>query len=284
MSSPNLYHRMPTVFGAFPGPRQDINSSPRRSPDQKFLTASIKFKTSATFLRNLFPTEKFSFASPGTVCYASFSLTTLSNMTWLGGHGYNLFGLYIYGVKYTKKDGSVIVGTYLPILFENLADPIVSGREELGMPKLFCDIDIEPRSDSSYRMSCSWKGCKFVDFAIENLESADVASKISTPGEKDSGILAYKYVPAVGEPGKADVEYPVFVPHDEEAKLGTSVTTSVERSAKGIISIKPHDWKSLPTLHHVVSALAQIPIYEVVDAELVGGTGVPDVSSARRVE
>lgn len=276
---------MPIPFGPFPGPRQDIYGTPRHSPDQRFLTASIKFKTSATFLQNLFPTNKFSFVSPGTVCFASFSLTTLSNMAWLGGHGYNHFGLYIYGVKYTKKDGSIIVGTYLPLLFENLADPIVSGREELGMPKLFCDIDIQARSNASYQMSCSWQGCKFIDFAIQDLSSVDVASKASTAGsDKDTGILAYKYVPAVGEPGKADSEYPIFVSHAKEAEVANSSITSLERSTNGTICIQPHDYGSLPTLHHIVSALAQIPIYEILSAELRAGTGVSDVSSACRIE
>jgi hypothetical protein len=32
-------------------------------------------------------------------------------------------------------------GMYVPILFENLTDAIVSGREELGIPKLYSAID-----------------------------------------------------------------------------------------------------------------------------------------------
>jgi hypothetical protein len=55
-------------------------------------------------------------------------------MDWLGGSGYDHLGLYIHGVEYHKKNGEIISGTYMPLLFESPTDPIVSSREELGMP------------------------------------------------------------------------------------------------------------------------------------------------------
>ncbi|KFY55167.1 hypothetical protein V496_07067 [Pseudogymnoascus sp. VKM F-4515 (FW-2607)] len=283
---PELYCRMPIAFGPAPGPRQDIWGKSRPSLDQTFLTASIKFRTSATFLKNLFPTESFRFKSPGSVAYASFSTTTLGNMTWLGGGGYNHFGLYIHGVQYTKKDGTVIDGTYMPLLFESLADPIVSGRDELGMPKVYCAIDIHRRSES-YRMQASWQGAKFCDFNLEGLSTADSATEAGTiGGESDYGILVYKYIPAVGRDmrGKSDCEYPVVVPHEEESKVVPSTVKSVAKPKKASVSFDKLDLDALPTLHHIVSVLADIPIYKVVGAKVVEGTGVPDVSSARRIE
>lgn len=283
---PELYFRMPIAFGPSPGPRQDIWGNPRPSLAQTFVTASIKFKTSATFLKNLFPTESFSFKSPGSVAYASFSITTLGNMVWLGGGGYNHFGLYIHGVQYTKKDGTTIDGTYMPLLFESLADPIVSGRDELGMPKVYCAIDIHRRS-KSYRMQASWQGAKFCDFTLEGLSSVDPATEKGTiGGESDYGILVYKYIPAVGRDmrGKSDCEYPVVVPHEEESSVVPSTVKYVTLAEKAGVRFDKLDLDALPTLHHIVSVLADVPIYEVVKAKVVEGTGVPDVSSARRIE
>jgi 2-polyprenyl-6-methoxyphenol hydroxylase-like FAD-dependent oxidoreductase len=281
---PDMYWRMPIAFGPAPGPRQDVFGRPRVSNHQTFTTASIKFKTSGTFLSSLFPTESFTFKSLGTVAYASFSVTTLGKMSWLGGGGYNHFGLYIHGVQYKKRDGSTIDGTYMPLLFESLADPIVSGRDELGMPKIYCAIDIH-RREKSYRMQASWQNAKFADFNLENLQVVDPKSEQGTiGGESDYGILVYKYNPAVGERGKADCEYPVVVPHAEEAKVVPSHVQSVARSQKASVKFDAMDWEALPTMHHVVSTLAEIPIYEVVGAKVVEGLGVPDVSSARRIE
>lgn len=281
----DLYWRMPIGFGPFPGPRQDYLGRPQGGKSTRtFVTASVKFKTSRTYLETLFPTSSYSFSSPSTVCTASISITTLGNMSWLGGGGYNHCGLYIHGVKYTKRDGTVIKGTHLPVLFESLTDPIVSGRDELGMNKIFCDIDID-RSTDSYRARCSWRGAEFLDFELPNLQADDPATEHGTiGGEADYGILTYKYIPAVGEPGKADVEYPCVVPHEEDNKTAPATVKAVARSASPSIKFDAKDWESLPTLHHVTSGLAKIPIYEILSAKVVEGTGVPDVSACRRIE
>ena len=281
---PNLYWRMPVSFGPFPGPRQTVDGVPRTATHSTFTTASIKFKTSRTLLENLFPSASFRFKSPGTVAYASFSQTTLNKMEWLGGSGYRHLGLYIHGVQYTKQDGEVLDGTFLPILFESLTDPIVSGREELGMPKLFCTVDLWRRA-TSYRIQAGWQGATFGSLALEGLTEVDPSAEKGTiGGEDDQGIFAYKYIPRVGERGKADVEHATFVPHAEESKVVPSTVQRVYKADKASVKFDGLDWEALPTLHHVVSRLAEIPIYEVIGAKVVEGVGVPDVSSARRID
>lgn len=282
---PDMYWRMPISFGPFPGPRQDGFGVPQRGCGERtFATASVKFKTSRTFLETLLPTAVFQFQSPATVCMASVSLTTLGNMSWLGGGGYSFWGLYIHGVEYIKKDGSKVPGTFLPVMFEDLADPVISGRDELGMNKLYCAMDIAEKP-GSFRLACSWRGAGFFDMALDGLKPDDPRSEPGTVGvEADFGILSYKYIPAVGEPGKADVEYAVVVPHEEEAKVVEPHVQAVARADSARLDFRPGDWHSLPTLHHVAARLAEMPIYEVVGAKVVKGRGVPDVSSARRIE
>lgn len=281
----NMYWRMPIAFGPFPGPRQDAyGRTLKEGPGRTFRTTSIKFKTSRTFLETLFPTASFKFKNADTICLASFSLTELNKMQWLGGEGYLNLGLFIHGVEYQKKDGTTINGTYMPILFESLCDPIVSGREELGMPKLFCDLTMYRRANSA-RVTASWRGAQFAEFVLPELEDDDPSTEHGTiGGEADYGILVYRYIPAVGAPGKADAEYAVVVPHEEESKVQSAKVSTVARSKTASVKIDAMDWDALPTLHHITSVLAQIPIYEVVSAKVVEGTGVPDVSSAQRIE
>ncbi|EOD51303.1 putative fad binding domain protein [Neofusicoccum parvum UCRNP2] len=282
--NPNLYWRQPIVFGPMPGPRQDFWGNPRKATHSTATTASIKFKTSGTILKNLFPNEQFSFISPGTVAYASFSQTTLNKMDWLGGGGYRHFGLYIHGVQYTKKNGEKISGTYMPILFESLTDPIVSGREELGMPKLYCTVDIHRRHES-YRYQTGWQGATFGEVALEGLEQVDPKAETGTiGGEADDGIIVYRYIPEVHARGKAASEHAVFVPHAEESKVVPTTVKNVWKAKTGSIKFDALDWDALPTLHHVVSRLAEIPIWEVVGAKVVESEGVPDVSSAAPVD
>lgn len=289
---PNMYWRMPIAFGPFPGPRQDSHGrSWQGGPQRTFTTVSVRFKTSRTYLETLFPTSSFRFRSPSTVCQASLSLTELGNMEWLGGSGYRHLGLYVHGVEYVKKDGGAVPGTYMPVLFESLTDPITSGREELGMPKLSCDIDLRRRG-ASVRAAASWRGARFADISLAGLQEGDPSTEHGTVGgEADYGILVYRYVPAVGRPGVADSEYAVVVPHAEEEPKGKVTRVfrvpvgEGEGEKAGVkVEIDGLDWEALPTLHHVAEALARVPIYEVVGAKVVEGTGVPDVSAARRIE
>jgi hypothetical protein len=56
------------------------------------------------------------------------------------------------------------------------------------------------------------------------------------------------------------------------------------KASSAEISFDALDWKALPTLHHIVERLKEVPMYEVVEAQIVEGTGVSDVSSVLRLE
>ncbi|RAH42786.1 putative salicylate hydroxylase [Aspergillus brunneoviolaceus CBS 621.78] len=280
------YWRQPVVFGPMPGPRQDWYGRDRvqKSLKATFETVSIRFKTSRTCLQNLLPNDSWSFVNQGTVAYASFSQTKLHRMDWLGGGGYRHIGLYIEGVQYKKKNGETIEGTYLPILFESLTDPIVSGREELGMPKLYTAIDAHDRSNS-HHLTTSWQGAVWGHFHLEDLEDQEPEMN-TNPNPSSVGILVHRYFPKVGHENKGvpEAEYPVIVPHAEEAKVVPSKITRLRTTKNARFEIDGLNWTQLPTLHHIISRLAEIPVDEVVGAKIVEGEGVPDVSVAKRLE
>jgi hypothetical protein len=274
-----------------PGPRQDFYGKPRDGSKGKFTTASVKFKSSRTVLENLFPTEKLKFAVADTTAYATFAVTQLDNLEWLGGRGYSHFGLYIHGVQYTKENGETVTGTYLPVLFENLADPILSGREELGFPKLYCELDVK-KDGQNLTLDAGWMSSKFCSLTISGLESGTSNGEVpaqdsSTP--KEEGLFFHKYVPATSsdgskERGQADVEYTAFLPNDEDAKTVEKKVEKTFKASGAEIKFDALDWKALPTLHHIVERLKEIPVYAVVEAKVVEGTGVSDVSAVRRAE
>ncbi|OQN99701.1 hypothetical protein B0A48_14471 [Cryoendolithus antarcticus] len=282
--NPQVYQRMPTAFGPMPGPRQDHLGRPRNGKESLFVTTSIKFKTTRTALQTLFPPgrEGYSFLSPASVATASFSHTTLNGMDWLGGKGYDHLGLYIHGVKYTKPDGKVVTGTYMPVLFENLADPIITGRDELGMPKIYSAINAE-RSGDSVIIRAGWQGTQWGSFSISGLSPSESQEGGAVSGESDAGLIVHRYIPSVGREskGKAESDYAVFTPTGEEdVKADIS---SVKTSQTAEIKLDAGDWKSLPTLHHIIERLADLPVLAVIGAKVVEGKGVPDVSHARPV-
>jgi hypothetical protein len=81
---------------------------------------------------------------------------------------------------------------------------------------------------------------------------------------------------------KAAEEYAAFDPFSEA--VPTPNPRKVWTSSKASFQIDPLDWEQLPTLHHVISRLAELPVYEIVSARVVEGDGVPDVSGMRPIE
>lgn len=275
--------RQPLSFGLLPGPRQDaFGRSQRQSLRNSTATkASMKFKTSSTILRNLFPNERYSFEKRDTVAVASFSLQSLANMAWLGGGGYDLLALYIHDVCYRQHNGQIVKGTFCPVMFENLADPILSGREELGVPKMFSDIEIS-RSSTSCRATLSWRGAQWAEFQWKTLK--EDTTTMDQAEDPIGGLLVHKYIPATGRKGPqdADANYAVFIP--EEPGVSTIKSKSVTIKSDLGVKITDLGWQKLPTLHPIVRRLSEIPIFEFLEGGLTGYQGVSDLAGAQRLD
>ncbi|RSL46606.1 hypothetical protein CEP53_010276 [Fusarium sp. AF-6] len=279
-----VYWRTPVSFGPMPSPRQDHYGRPIPSQDSRFTTYKLRFKTSATHLKTLLPTPAFSFYQPGTIAEATFQCTELKDLKWLGGGGYNFFGLWIHGVQYEKKDGSKLRGSFLAVLLESLTDPIITGREELGMPKIYCDIDVQ-KKDATANIRCSWRGTTFAEMSLDGLaKEANVLTNgaISNPSSPEEGLLVYRYVPAVGQPGVADAAYPVFL-QNGLAKNTPEIDT-VTVGSGGRLVFTEGNWENLPTLHHIAAGFSEIPVYDIIESKVEEGRGVDDLAHARRVE
>ena len=62
----------------------------------------------------------------------------MKEIEWLAGRGYNTMGV-TFPVHYEgKKDRAA--GPLLTVLWENLTDPILTGREQLGFSKIYCEL------------------------------------------------------------------------------------------------------------------------------------------------
>ena len=62
----------------------------------------------------------------------------MTEIEWLAGRGYNTLGVTFPVVFQGKRDRAI--GPFLLVLWENLADPILTGREQLGYSKIYCEL------------------------------------------------------------------------------------------------------------------------------------------------
>ncbi|KAK3114897.1 hypothetical protein LTR53_006318 [Teratosphaeriaceae sp. CCFEE 6253] len=265
--------RSPLGFGLLQGPRQDAagRSHAASLKTSTSRTASVRFATSATVLRGLFPSERYSFASRDTVQCATLTLQTLDRLAWLGGHGYDLVGFYVHGVCYRQADGTVVQGRYCPLMIENLADPIITGREELGVPKVFSDIDVVC-SDGGVRATLSWWGARWLELAWSQL--SDSSDDTGIPAEEN--LLVHKYIPSTAKTGTADADYAVLIrTAQEDARV---LRRRRCQAADAQFRFSNPGVGALPTLSNIAEAMAEIPNYGIVAAGVVETEGVSDFS------
>ena len=250
---PGSMYRMPTHFAPSLGPRQGEAGRKYANLDSPKRTRwCVSFLTNREQLEELLPEGFEVGAEPVVTVEASY----ITEIEWLAGHGYNILGVSFPAIFNGKEDH--VTGDFLAVIWENLADPIFTGREELGFSKVYCEIP-EPRIyQGETHCIASWLGFKFADLKIKNMTQLvpeEVAALTSKPS--GDGTLHYKYMPKTGEWGKPDVSYAVLTP-------SASPNTVVKEMWRGEGTVQFHKatWEDLPTLFTIVNKLHDLEIKE----------------------
>ena len=272
---PNSFYRMPTHFGPSLGPRQGIDGRRYDNMTVKDLMLDISFKADPKQLEGLLP-PGFYLREPYQICL---NFCYITDVEWLAGRGYNTFGVSI-PATYCGEQGDVH-GDLLLVIWENKADPIITGREDLGFSKIFCDIPEIQFVDDKVICRASWDGFEFANFQVSGLKEVSSNeledSESTSEALRSEGILHYKYFPRTSTPGESDVEYAALTPADWPNVVVDK--TMVADKAEG--AFVRGTWEQLPTLVHIVNALSELTLGECVSATLTKSHGGKDLSDQR---
>ncbi len=272
---PRKMYRMPTHFGPSTGPRQGENGKTfanKGVPKSKRI--EVRFLTDRDKLARLLP-EGFSVgAEPVVTVFASYT----TEIEWLAGRGYNVLGVTFPAVFNGKQDHAV--GDFLLVLWENLTDPILTGREELGFAKVYADLP-EPRVyEGETHAIASWMGFKFLDLTLRDMQPVTQGGPSSREPDQSSdiltGLLHYKYIPRTGDWGEADAAYPVITPSGG----GNGALLEMWRG-QGTVQFHTARWEDMPTQYSIVNAFAELPVREYRGATISRSTGGKDLSDQR---
>ena len=274
----NVSQLQPTVFGPVMNRTDNLGRLSGTKASPSTMTATIKFRTSATLLRSMFPNKHYAFEKPDTVALVSLCVQNFRNVDWLAGGGHDSLAFYIHDVQYTppQEGKSPIVGSYCPIMFDNLADAVVFQREKCGFPKVYSDISCTSEANH-YQARINWRGAEWAVLDLEDLiPDADIQEKERQQSGAAPGILVHKYMPAFSEPlhgstAKQDQDTECDVLYTSEK--GTTEHTVRSRATSAKIQIKDLGFDVLPTLHHIVGCLAELPIFSIVGASIVTQKG-----------
>ena len=267
---PNTRYRMPTHFGPSLGPRQGVDG--RRyacvdGPNELIIQAA--FKVDGAQLEQFLP-PGFILREPHTISY---TFDYFTNVEWLAGRGYNTFGVSI-PVSFIGEEETAH-GNLLLVIWENSADCIITGREDLGVAKIYCELPEPQIIGNDVICRASWDGFEFAKLKLSNLDEISVDDL--PQAQATDGVFHYKYIPQTGVPGEADAEYAVFLPDD-----WPNVKLDQVKVAEGArIEIQKATWEQLPTLVHIVDALSALKLGECVGASVLRTRGGKDLSDMR---
>ncbi len=262
-------YRMPITFGPSLGPRQGPDGMPFVAElDHDIRTASVTVETDGDALRELLP-PGLELAAPNFTVV----ICEITNIDWLAGRGYNLVNVN-WPVTYRAADGTTIDGDFVSVLWENMADPIMTGREEMGYPKLFADIpDISVADDHSATASASWDGFTFLEMNLSDLQAVE-----PVPQAVPRATFVYKYFPMAEHWGESDVSYLSLTPAE-----ANNMRILHHSSANGQVRFNQATWKELPTLVTIVNGLAQLPVGRTISAGLTATVGGVNFRKQKRL-
>jgi hypothetical protein len=199
----------------------------------------------------------------------------MKEIDWLAGRGYNTLGASL-PVSYSGQVDSV-TGSLLLVLWENLADPILTGREELGFSKIYCELPEPVVYNGATHLVGSWLGFRFLDLSLHELtEVSEQEIAAQAARASGDGTLHYKYMPRTGEWGTADAEYAVLTP-------AHTPNRRVLGMWRGQGSVQWHRarWEDMPTQFNIVNCLADLEILENRGAVVTQTIGGKDLSDQR---
>jgi hypothetical protein len=198
----------------------------------------------------------------------------MTEIDWLAGRGYNLLGVKIPSTFEGARDS--IMGTFYSVLWESLADPILSGRDELGAPKLYAEIPGPRIFQGRQHHTLSWGGFTF--FTLDLELGPEVAGKPASADPENQGNLQWKYIPRTGKPGEAEVSQITFTPAADP-----NMKCDRHWQAKPTLRFHRARWEDLPTMYQVVNALADLKLGEMLSATVTDTRGFKDLGDTRIV-
>ncbi|MDA9368074.1 acetoacetate decarboxylase family protein [Flavobacteriaceae bacterium] len=250
---PHGSYMMPAHFGPRP-------SSPKSSGWYRDVTLMVvPFVTDRAKLAAYLP-EPYEVAEDAvvTVTYAR-----NRQVDWLAGHGYNLIGVSA-GVVF-RGENETLEGHYTLVMWENLADPILTGRELQGIPKIYADIEDHTETASRWETRAQHFGSPILDMSIDALRdpsAAEIAAYEQATQGKDNP-MGWRYFPGISGFGHRVMEPTTF----------PSETTLTEvQVGQGRLDWHQLTWEQNPTQCHIVNALADLPVLSYLPAMVAKGS------------
>lgn len=183
----------------------------------------------------------------------SVAASTNRGCDWLAGRSYNIISVSLPFVKF--KGNEEVEGSYCLVLWEDLTHPILTGREQTGVPKIYADIEDTRLFLKRWASSASTFGTTFMNISLDNVREASDEEVAAMNAQKTIGnMMAWRYIPNIGRPGAALSHATLFPQQPGDTVKAWYGEPQVTWNAV--------TFEQSPTQHHIINALAELPILE----------------------
>ena len=151
--------------------------------------------------------------------------------------------------------------------------PILAGRELIGIPKIYADIEDLHKIQQNYFTNASYEGNTFLRLKLLGAQPMEAQKLAEIKAQlAEIALLGWRYIPKIGGPG-ADLSQPTLYPQNFE--------TNSAWIGKGEVQWTEPTWEQNPLQCRIIKALAELPIIEMGPAVMVKGVAILNTSQAR---
>ncbi len=225
----------------------------------------VRFETDEEALLQFIPKD-FELLEPVvTVQFANFR-----DVEWMSNGEYCLIQVAA-PVRYAGNSEG-LEGVYPLIIWENKTCPILGGREEDGMPKVFADVASERHVGDHWFTAASYESCTFVKMHFwrrAELDERVIAEMNEKPLTNNFG---WRYMPNLGK-GGASLSQATLYP--QEAKIGKGWT------GEGRVEWTELTAEEHPLQSRAINSLANLPVLKYSGAMMLKGSAQLNVGDSR---
>jgi len=261
---------MPALLGRASGPRNMPRSHAHLTHTGDSIRVTVRALTDGAALSRLLPPRCRLAGEP----VMSVAVIQLTNLGWLAGRGYNIVNVTTSVLFEGEQDR--VKGEYNLCLWESRADPVLTGREELGMPKLFADIANPREIDGRWECAAAWEGFQFFELDLDTRGEEQGARPEDDSAPSTINVL-HRYLPRTGDWSEPDIDqiiisYPSDSPPPQTQEQANGVGKFAFRKAR---------WEDMPTQYTFLNALADLPLLEFRGGQYLKSKGIRDLKAFR---
>jgi acetoacetate decarboxylase len=262
---PSKHYRMPLIMG----PMFDLQAKPQWAyPEVEVL--AFQYLTDPTAIEALIP-DCF---KPAKEPLVTVLFSQNNGLEFMAGGGYRLAAFQVAVTFDGDKDH--VEGDLILVMLENQTWPILGGREDLGVPKLFADIPaIRKMQDGTLKCQASLWGHLLFCLDVPPMKAQLAPIRVVAQRRINSRPwLGYKFIPSLD--GPPDAEYPTVSHNDNSIeKLWLGKTAALEFGTAGADEIAH--------ARQLLDALATLTVSKPVQSLYFKGSSVLRYDLSRRL-